>query len=328
VGGMQIYQAEMPGPGKDRLTPRIASTAKLLWGLYVLLTLLQVMFLLFGGMSLYDAVCHAFTTMSTGGFSTRSASIAAYDSAYIDWVVIVFMFLAGANFSLHYRALRGEWRVFSRNPEFRFYLSAVILGTVFTVIGLSRSGWGFADGVGRHSAFQVVSILTTTGYATRDFDLWPLAIRFLLVLFMFSGGCGGSTAGGIKMIRVFVLGKHVLRDLRRAMMPQSVTRIKLGRTVLEESAVANIVSFFVLFMTLFAVITLIMTRYTPDLVTATSAVIACLGNVGPGLGAVGPAEVYAFIPAPGKIVLSIAMLLGRLELYTIVLLLLPSFWRK
>jgi trk system potassium uptake protein len=292
------------------------------------MTLLQVMFLLFGGMDLYDAVCHAFTTMSTGGFSTRSASIAAYDSPYIDWVIIVFMFIAGANFSLHYRALQGEWKVFWRNPEFRFYFAAVFLGTIFAAIGLLRSGWTFSDAIGRHSAFQIVSILTTTGYATRDYNVWPLAIRFLLLLFMFSGGCGGSTAGGIKMIRVFVLCKHVFRDLRRAMMPQSVLRIKLGTTVLEESAVANIVSFFVLFMTLFAGMTLIMTRYTPDLVTASSAVIACLGNVGPGLAAVGPSEVYAFIPAPGKIVLSVAMLLGRLELYTVVLLLMPSFWRK
>ncbi len=328
VGGMQIYQAEMPGPGKDRLTPRIASTAKLLWGIYVLLTAVQVVLLVVGRMSVYDAVCHAFTTMSTGGFSTRSASIAAFDSAYIDWVVIVFMFLAGANFSLHYRALRGEWRVFYRNPEFRFYFAAIVLGVLFTGLSLARTGVVQGDDIVRHSAFQVLSILTTTGYATRDFNLWPLAVRFLLVLFMFSGGCGGSTSGGIKMVRVFVLCKHVLRDLRRAMMPQAVSRIKLGRTVLEESAIANIVSFFVLFMTLFAIMTLIMSRYTPDLVTATSSVVACLGNVGPGLGAVGPTEVYAFIPAPGKMVLSLAMLLGRLELYTVVLLLMPSFWRK
>lgn len=328
VGGMQIYQAEMPGPGKDRLTPRIASTAKLLWGLYVLLTVVQVVFLLFGGMRVYDAVCHAFTTMSTGGFSTRSASIAAFESAYIDWVIIVFMFLAGANFSLHYRALRGDWKVFPANPEFRFYLGTALLGACFVAATLWRNPEGGESAVLRGSFFQVTSIMTTTGYATHDFNLWPLAARFLLVLLMFSGGCGGSTAGGIKMVRVFVLGKHVLRDLRRAMIPQSVARIKLGRTVLEEGAIANIVSFFVLFMTLFALMTLIMTRYTPDLVTATSAVIACLGNVGPGLGAVGPAEVYAFIPAPGKIVLSIAMLLGRLELYTVVLLLFPAFWRK
>ena len=328
VGGMQIYQAEMPGPGKDRLTPRIASTAKLLWGIYVLFTVLQAGLLVLGQMSPYDAICHAFTTMSTGGFSTRSASVAAYNSAYIDWVIIAFMFLAGANFSLHYRALRGEWKVFSQNPEFRFYFVAIVIGILFASFGIMRADFGVEENVIRHSSFQVLSILTTTGYATRDFNLWPLAVRFLLVLFMFSGGCGGSTSGGIKMVRVFVLLKHVLRDLRRAMMPQAVTRIKLGRTVLEESAIANIVSFFVLFMTLFAIMTLIMTRYTPDLVTATSSVIACLGNVGPGLGAVGPTEVYDFIPAPGKMVLSFAMLLGRLELYTVVLLLMPPFWRK
>jgi trk system potassium uptake protein TrkH len=329
VGGMQIYQAEMPGPGKDRLTPRIASTAKLLWGIYVLLTLLQVGFLSLGHMSIYDAFCHAFTTMSTGGFSTMSASVAAFDSAYIDWVVIVFMFLAGANFSLHFRALRGEWQAFHQNPEFRFYFVAVILGSAFTSIGLwhhDASATG-AETI-RHSFFQVTSILTTTGYATRDFNAWPLAIRFLLFLCMFAGGCGGSTAGGVKIIRVFVLFKQVLRDLRRAMIPQSVARIKLGKTVLDEIAVGNIVSFFVLFITLFAGMTLIMTRYTPDFVTACSSVIACLGNVGPGLGAVGPVEVYAFIPAPGKVVLSLAMLLGRLELYTVVLLLFPAFWRK
>lgn len=329
VGGMQIYQAEMPGPSKDRLTPRIASTAKLLWGLYVLLTLVQSLLLVLGGMSLYESFCHAFTTMSTGGFSTRTASIAAFDSAYVDWIVITFMFLAGANFSLHYRTIMGNWRVFGRNPEFRFYAALWGAGGLLVTLVVWYSGLVENGGAAlRHGFFQVTSILTTTGYATRDFDLWPLATRFLLVFLMFVGGCGGSTAGGMKAIRVFVVLKHVLRALRRAMLPQSVARIKLGTSVLEESVVTNIVSFCLLFGVLFVMMSFAMSFCMPDLVTATSAVVACLGNIGPGLGAVGPTETYAFVPGAGKLVLTFAMLLGRLELYTVILLFLPAFWRK
>ncbi len=329
VGGMQIYRAEMPGPSKDRLTPRIASTAKLLWGLYVVFSVAEIVLLMFGGMSWYDACCHTFTTMSTGGFSTRTASIAAFHSAYIEIVIIIFMFLAGANFALHYRAIHGRrLSEFVRDPEFRFY-TAVWFGSCLI---LSLNVWhGVYDNVGtafRAGFFQGTSIMTTTGYATKDFNLWPAASRLLLVLLMFIGGCAGSTGGGIKAIRCFVVLKKILRELQRVMRPQSVSSIKLGRKPVAEGVVTNISVFFIIFVIVFALASLAMTFYTPDLVTATSSVAATLGNIGPGLGAVGATQTYAFIPTPGKLILIFCMLLGRLELYTVLILLLPAFWRK
>lgn len=328
VGGMRIYRAEIPGPSKNRLTPRIASTAKLLWGLYVLLSLAETGFLMAGGMDWYDACCHTFTTMSTGGFSTRTASIAAFNSAYIEIVMIVFMFLAGANFALHYRALRGKPQSFVRDPEFRFY-TALWLGSCLV---LSANVWGEvyqgAAAALRAGFFQGTSIMTTTGYVTQDFNVWPNASRLLLVLLMFIGGCGGSTGGGIKVVRFFVVLKKILRELGRLVRPRAVMRIKLGRESLEENTVSNIASFVIIFVALFAVASLAMTFYTPDMVTAASSVAATLGNIGPGLGAVGATETYASIPAVGKIILVACMLLGRLELYTVLILLHPGFWRK
>jgi trk system potassium uptake protein TrkH len=328
VGGMQIYRAEIPGPSKDRLTPRIASTAKLLWGLYVLLSVSQVALLMFGGMDWYDASCHTFATMSTGGFSTRTASIAAFDSAYIEIVIIVFMFLAGANFALHYRALQGKPRSFVRDPEFRFY-TALWLGSCLL---LSLNVWGEVyEGAGatlRAGFFQGTSIMTTTGFVTQDFNVWPSASRLLLVLLMFIGGCGGSTGGGIKVVRFLVILKKIARELGRAMHPRTIIKIKLGRQSLEESTVSNISSFFVIFVAIFAVASLAMTFYTPDMVTAASSVAATLGNIGPGLGAVGATETYASIPSPGKLILIACMLLGRLELYTVLVLLHRGFWKK
>ena len=328
VGGMQIYRAEIPGPSKDRLTPRIASTAKLLWGLYVLLSFAEAALLMTGGMDWFDACCHTFTTMSTGGFSTRTASIAAFSSSYIEIVIIVFMFLAGANFALHYRALRGKPRVFWRDPEFRFY-TVLWLGSC---LALSVDVWGEVyQGAGealRAGFFQGTSIMTTTGFVTKDFNVWPNASRLLLVLLMFIGGCGGSTGGGIKVVRLLVVLKKIARELGRAMRPRTILKIKLGRQSLEESAVSNITGFVIIFVVVFAVASLAMTFYTPDMVTATSSVAATLGNIGPGLGAVGATETYASIPVTGQIILVACMLLGRLELYTVLVLLHRGFWKK
>ncbi len=328
VGGMQLYRAEMPGPSKDRLTPRIATTAKLLWGLYVLMSLVQTLLLMAGGMDWFDACCHTFTTMSTGGFSTRTASVAAFDSLYIDVVITLFMFLAGVNFALHFRALRGAPWVFHKDPEFRVYTLVWLVSCLFISSNLWLSGTEQAGGAVRHGFFQATSILTTTGFATRDFNLWPHASRLLLVLLMFIGGCGGSTAGGIKAARFFVVFKHIGREMGKVIRPQAIARIKLGRQALDEGVVANILTFVMIFFSVFAIMSFVMTFYTPDLETATSAVVASLGNIGPGLGAVGAAETYAFIPAPGKLVLIVCMLLGRLELYTVLVMFMPSFWRK
>lgn len=328
TGGMQIFRAEMPGPSKDRLTPRITTTAKLLWGVYVLLCALQTLLLRFGGMSWFDAACHTFATMATGGFSTRSESVGAYHSPYIETVIIVFMFLAGANFALHYRALRGDLRGYLRDPEFRFYLAAWLTACLAVSFNVWGSVYASFGGALRAGFFQVTSIMTTTGFCTADFDRWPGASRVLLVLLMFIGGCAGSTGGGIKNVRVFVVLKKTVREVRLFMQPQAVLRVKLGRTPIDPAAVSNIAAFFIVFVLIFAVASWLMTFFTPDLDTAVSSAIATLGNIGPGLGAVGATQNYAAIPAPGKFILTACMLLGRLELYTVLIVLLPSFWRR
>jgi trk system potassium uptake protein TrkH len=328
VGGMQIYRAEMPGPSKDRLTPRIATTAKLLWGVYVLLCAAEASLLRLGGMSWFDAFCHAFATMATGGFSTRTASVAAFDSVYIEVVIIVFMFFAGTNFALNYRALRGQPLCFFRDPEFRFYLGAWLTATLVLVLNIHGTVYPSLGEAVRAAFFQSTSIITTTGFCTEDFDRWPGASKVLLVLLMFVGGCAGSTGGGMKNMRVFVLLKKVLREVRLFMQPSAVLKIKMGRVSVTQEVISHISAFFIVFVLVFALGTLVMSFFTPDLQTAASSVIASLGNIGPGLGAVGAVQNYAAIPAAGKVFLTFCMLLGRLELYTVLIILLPSFWRK
>ncbi len=328
VGGMQIYRAEMPGPSKDRLTPRIATTAKLLWCVYVLLCVAEAGLLRLGGMNWFDSFCHAFATMATGGFSTRTASVAAYNSVYIEVVIIVFMVLAGTNFALNYRALRGNPLCYFRDPEFRFYLGVWLTATL--LIGLNLYGRvcpSFWHAV-RASFFQSTSIMTTTGFCTEDFNLWPGASKVILILLMFVGGCAGSTGGGIKNIRVFVVLKKVLREIRLFMQPQAVLKVKIGRAPVSGDVVSHIAAFVIVFVLVFAMGTLIMTYFTPDIETALSSVIATLGNIGPGLGGVGAVQNYAAIPSAGKVLLTVFMLLGRLELYTVLIVLLPSFWKK
>ncbi|NQU41176.1 MAG: TrkH family potassium uptake protein [Lentisphaerae bacterium] len=328
VGGMQIYRAEMPGPSKDRLTPRIATTAKLLWGVYVLLCVAEAGLLRLGGMDWFDSFCHAFATMATGGFSTRTASVAAYNSAYIETVIIVFMFLAGTNFALNFRALRGKPLCYFRDPEFRFYLGAWLTATVVIILNIYRTVYPSLGHSIRAAFFQSTSIMTTTGFCTEDFDRWPGASKVILVLLMFVGGCAGSTGGGMKSIRVFVVLKKVLREIRLFMQPQAVVKVKIGNEPVPQEVISHISAFFILFLLVFAAGTLIMTFFTPDLQTALTSVIATLGNIGPGLGGVGAVQNYGAMPAGGKAFLTLLMLLGRLELYTVVIVLLPSFWKK
>ncbi len=329
VGGMQIYRAEMPGPSKDRLTPRIATTAKLLWGVYALLTLLETLLLKFaGGMSWFDACCHSFATMATGGFSTCTASVGAYNSGVIDLIIIVFMFLAGVNFSLHFYALTGKPLRYFKDPEFRFYLLFwLACGIILTLNVWGRVYPSFAEAL-RVAFFQATSVLTTTGFVTADFDLWPLPSRMLLVLMMFAGGCAGSTAGGIKIVRIMIMGRKMLKEVKQFMRPQAVIQVKLGGKPVEAEVVSNIAAFFTIFIAVFVAASFLMTFFTPNLETAVTAVIATLGNIGPGLNAVGATRNYAEIPHTGQAILSLCMLLGRLELYTVLILCLPSFWKR
>ncbi len=328
VGGMQIYRAEATGPSKDRLTPRIAETAKLLWGVYFLLTVLCALFLQWAGMSWFDAVCHSFTTLATGGFSTRTASIAAFESVAVEGVMIVFMLLGSLSFALHYRALTGRPLSYFRNPECRFFLGLWLAGCLvlgFTLINNSHTSITEAL---RDGFFQCTTMMTSSGFVTRDYDLWPSSSRFLLLVMMVMGGCAGSTAGGLKAIRMFVLIKKAMRELRLYMRPHAIVQVKLGRRTIESDIISNITSFFVIYILLWAMGTLFMTPFTPDLWTAGSSIIAVFSNIGPGFAAVGPVQNYADIPNIGKIILTLYMLLGRLELYTVLVLLFPSFWKK
>lgn len=328
VGGMQLYRAEMPGPSKDRLTPRITTTAKLLWGVYVLLTLIEILLLKFaGGMDWFDSVCHSFATIATGGFSTRTASIAAYNSGVIDWIVIFFMFAAGVNFSLHYYALTGQPGRYFKDPEFQFYLFFWLICGLFLTVDVLPLYDGFTAAL-RVAFFQSTSVLTTTGFVTADFDQWPQSSRMLLVLMMFVGGCAGSTGGGMKVVRIFIMWKKMVKEIRQFMRPQAVMHLKLGRKPIDQEVVANIAAFFTIYVMVFAFASFLMTFFTPDLETAATSVIATLGNIGPGLSFVGPVQNFAAIPVPGQIILSFCMLLGRLELYTVLILFLPSFWKR
>ncbi|MHB1398071.1 MAG: TrkH family potassium uptake protein [Trichloromonadaceae bacterium] len=328
VGGMQLFKAEVPGPTTDRLKPRIQDTAKLLWGVYVLLTAMETLLLMLGNMSFFDALCHAFATLATGGFSTRNASVAAYDSAYIDWVITIFMFLAGVNFTLHYQALRGRLRDFYRNEEFLCYFGITLGATLLLVLfNQGRVYSSLLDNL-RYSAFQVSSIMTTTGFATADYEKWPVFTQFLLVILMFVGGCAGSTSGGIKVVRILLLLKHAHVQIYRLIHPRAVRLVKFGGTPVEREVMQSILGFFALYMGIFVFASALMTATGLDVVSACTAVVATLSNVGPGLGSVGPVDNFSHVSDFGKTVLTVCMLLGRLELFTVLVLFFPTFWRK
>jgi trk system potassium uptake protein TrkH len=328
VGGMQLYKAEVPSPVPDKLKPRVRETALVLWKVYVLFTAAEILMLLFGGMSLFDAVCHSFTTMPTGGFSPKTASIAHYDSAYFDTVFIVFMVLAGINFSLHYQMLRGRPLALWRDAECRFFLG--IFAVMTAVVGFDVWHEVYAD-MGeaiRYGAFQVASILTTTGFATADYETWPALSQLILLLAMFIGASAGSTGGGMKCLRVMLYFKFCYKELFRLVHPHAVSRVKLGGKTVPEDVMHSVLGFLGLYTGLFAVSAVLLAALGVDFVTSFAAVAASIGNIGPGFGAVGPAENYAQIPYLGKWLLIFCMLLGRLEIYTVIILLVPEFWRK
>ncbi|MBW2038857.1 MAG: TrkH family potassium uptake protein [Deltaproteobacteria bacterium] len=327
VGGMQMYQAEVPGPFKEKLRPRIAETAKILWQTYLLISGLEAALLFLGGMSIFDSLCHTFTTMATGGFSTKGASIGFYGS-YHRIVITFFMFLAGTNFALHYRFLKGDHTVFWRDREFRFYLLVILMGVGVVFWNLiSQMGGNWGDRL-EEASFQVVSIMTTTGYATTDFGRWPPFCQHLLLLLMFVGGCAGSTGGAIKCIRVLLLFKYVQQELRRIIHPHAVVAVKIGEKTISPSVLNGILGMVILYMVIFVFSSITMSLLGLDMITSTSSVAATLGNIGPGLGKVGPAGHYAHLPSLGKGILIFCMLVGRLEVYTVIILLFPEFWRK
>ncbi len=328
VGGMQLYKAEVPSPVPDKLKPRIRDTAMVLWKVYALISLAEVILLIIGGMDLYDALCHTFTTMPTGGFSTKNTSIAHFDSIYFDTVIIFFMLLAGINFSLHYQFLRGKPLAFWRDPECRFFLGAVLVLTVVVTINVYGSVYETIGRAIRFGAFQVVSIVTTTGYVTADYELWPAMSQLVLLLCMFLGGSAGSTGGGMKCLRVMLYLKYCYKELFSLIHPHAVKHIKIGGQSVSEDVMRSVLGFMGLYIGLFVFSSVLIASMGVDLITSVSSVAATIGNIGPGLGMVGPVDNYAQMPYLGKWVLIWCMLLGRLEIYTVIILLVPEFWRK
>lgn len=328
VGGMQLFVAEVPGPTKDKIHPRIKETAKRLWGIYVLFTMIETVLLMIGGMTFYDAISHSFTTMATGGFSTKQASIAYFTSPFIHYVIIVFMFLAGTNFSLHYFWLHRKFQNVLKNEEFKFYFLLISGLTIFVTAGLLFIDFGSFEESFRASLFQVVSIITTTGYATSDYEIWGTFFQIFFFLILFTGGSAGSTGGGIKMVRLHLLLKNSMLEFRRLVHPRAVIPVRYNGKSVPSDIMSNILAFFLLYILIFVIGTLAMGMIGLDFKTALGSVATSLGNVGPAIGDVGPSKNFAFIPDAGKWFLSILMLMGRLELFTVLIIFSPALWKS
>lgn len=328
--GMIMFKAELPGPIAERVVPRVAETARKLWLVYVAFTFAQAVLLIVSGVSVFDSVAHALTTMPTGGFSTYNASVAALNNPWAEAIIIFFMLCAGINFALYFRMLRGDFSAF-KNQELRFYLGVLLFAVILVVINLApRTGPDLLTSI-RQSTFQVVSITTTTGYATANFDAWPHFSRVALFFLMFMGACGGSTGGGIKQIRLMLVFKYAFRELNRLIHPSAIASIKLRGQAVPEEMLRGMIGFSFLYIFFFVFSTLALSFMGLDFTTAASAVAATIGNVGPGLGLVGPLHTYQVVPDAGKILLSMMMILGRLEIYTVLVLLLPEarrLWKR
>lgn len=329
VGGMQLYKAETPGPMKEnKLTPRIRETAKALWLIYLGLVVASALALLAAGMTPFDAIFHSFTAVSTAGFSTHDASIAYFQSPLIEMILTLFMFLGGINFALHFMAWHHrDPAAYLRDVEFRAYGAILAAATAFTAAYLWASGtYGSVWDALRYGVFQVVSIATTSGYATADYALWPPILGALLMVLCFFSVSAGSTGGGMKVVRILVLARQAVCEIRRVIHPSAVVPLKLGGKTVPERTATAITTFFTAYLAIYALLALIVAAMGVDLVTAFSAVAATLTNTGPGLGAVGPAANFASLPEAAKWVLCFAMLAGRLELFTLLVLLTPAFW--
>jgi len=326
IGGIQLLRAEAPGPSMDKITPKITQTAKILWLIYVGFTVIEIILLMIGGMSVFDASTHTFGTMATGGFSTKAASVGAFNSAYIHIVITVFMVLAGMNFNLFYKLLSGNFRGFFKDTEMRVYILIFISITLLIGIDLLGTYGSFGKSL-QYAGFQTASILTTTGYATADYSLWPEFSKNALFFIMFVGGCSGSTGGGIKVVRIVTLIKLAFNEMKQMVYPRGVFTLRMNGLLMKKEIVYPIAGFYFLYIFLLLAVTLSVSSGGYDILTSFSAALATLGNIGPGFGKIGPALNYSFFPGYIKWILSIAMMLGRLEIYTVLILITPKFWR-
>lgn len=327
IGGRELFFAEAPGPSEDKVSPQIRRTAALLWRLYAALTVAQTVALWLAGLTWFDAVCHAMTTLAAGGFSPHPLSIAGYQNPAVEWIVIAFMFVAGANFALQYRALsRRDVGVLTADEELRAYTGIVVAASVLLVAALGVTG-GIEPAV-RTALFQVLSILTTTGYASVDFQVWSEQAKMVLLVLMFIGGCAGSASGGPKVVRHLLLARYTLQALRRTLHPRAVLPVKLGGRVVGDAIVQTVVVFFLFYLLVFSICTGIVVALGADMITGITATIACLGNIGPGFNQVGPMANFADLHPLSRIALTLAMWIGRLEVLTVLVVLRAEAWRS
>ena len=324
---IHVMRAEVPGPTVSKLVPRVRKTARILYLIYLGLTLLECAFLLLGGMSFYDALLHSFATAGTGGFSTRAESIGAFQSPYLEMVIAVFMLLFGCNFNLFYLVLLKQGREAARSEELHVYLGIIVTAVICIAVNISGTCGGWLSAL-RYSFFQVMTIISTTGFSTCNFDSWPELSRWILVLLMFIGGCAGSTGGGIKVSRVVILMKAYAAELKQMIHPTRVKRIWFESRPVRDETVRSIQVFFFVYLLAAGLSVLVLSLDGKDLTTNLTASIACISNVGPGLSAVGPVENYSFFSAASKLVLCFEMLLGRLEIFPMLFLLSPGVWKK
>ncbi len=329
VGGFHIFRAESPGPISDKLVPKLKDTAKILYTAYLGLTALQVILLLFGGMTFYDSLIHTFGTVGTGGFSTYNDSIGAFDSAYIRMIISIFMVAAGVNFALYYALYQGNWRRAFRSDELRLYLGIVAVSTVLITLSMQGQFYDSLWQSFQHAFFQASSFITTTGYTTADYEQWPALAQTVLFFLMFVGGSAGSTAGGIKVIRWLVAGKIIRHEMRKILHPRAYSSLHVNGRPIAAETINSVVAFLFLYGLIFLGGSLLVAMFEgTTILSAASSAAATLGNIGPGFGIVGPGETYSHFSHASKLVLAMLMLLGRLELFTFFLLFTPSFWRQ
>ena len=327
VGGVQLFKAEVPGPVSDKIRPRVRETAKYLWMVYIGITIAEIIMLQIAGMNWFDAVCHSFTTMPTGGFSTKNASIGFYDNVGIHYIMIFFMFIAGVNFSLHFRAISGDIKSYFRNSEFLTYFWLIALVTVVLTLSLVIKSGNWSHAFFLDSLFQTVSILTTTGYATADYELWAFFAQFLILILMFIGGMGGSTGGGMKIVRVMLILKYAALETRRMLHAKAIIPIRIGKKYISGDVIRNTLGFFLFYVFIFVFTSFFLTTLNIDLKSSMGVAASALGNIGPALGEFGPTDNYALLPGVGKWLLTFCMLLGRLEIFTVVVLFSRTFRR-
>ena len=324
---MHIMRAEVPGPTVGKLVPRLRQTAKILYLIYIAMTLLEMLLLLLGGMSFYDALLHAFATAGTGGFSTRAASIAAFDSLYLEMVIAVFMVLFGVNFNLYFLLLIGRWKDALKSEELHWYLGIIAASVMAIALGISKMYGGLATGL-RHAFFYVASITSSTGFGTVDFVTWPEYCKWIIVMLMFCGACAGSTGGGIKTSRVIILFKNVACEIRQMIHPRAVTRVQLDGKRVDSDGLKAVSTFFTSFMLLLITGSFLVSLDGYDMATNFSAVLSSLSNIGPGMSLIGPTGNYNIFSYGSKLVLTVMMLIGRLEIFPILILFSPSTWKR